>query len=326
MQQKYYFICNPASRSGRGIEVWHTVEAYLKENAIPYEINFSKKAGNVSQLVQSICEEHIDDAEPVNVIIMGGDGTMDEAIQGIVDFNKINIGYIPTGSGNDFARYCDFGDDAIYNLKNILAVKEPKIWDLGKLEYLDKCTDADKIVAEDIPSTRWFDVSCGIGFDAGICAYALESKSKKFLNKLGLGHLIYVLVALKLIFSDVQPSGTLILDGEDEIKIKKFRFVVGMNTCYEGGGYKFAPAAVPDDGYLDICQVSDINPIQALMIIPKASKGTHVTSKHVHLYHAKNFEFKAEEPLWVHTDGEVFRKSAHIKVSVVPGKLRFLAL
>lgn len=325
MQNKYYFICNPASRSGRGIEVWNEVEKYLKEHSVSYEVNFSKRHGNVEQLVQSICEEHIDDEEPVNIVVMGGDGTIDEALQGIIDFNKVNMGYIPTGSGNDFARYCDFGDDAVYNLKRILAAKEPKIWDLGKLEYLDKCEDRSKLHTGDVPKTHWFDVSCGIGFDAATCEKTLESKSKKFLNKIGLGKLVYVLIALKLLFTDKQPTGTLILDGEDEVKIKKLRFVVGMNTCYEGGGYKFAPAAVPDDGYLDVCQVSNISALEALTIIPKASKGEHVSNKHVHLYHVKSYEFISDEPLWVHTDGEVYTKSAHIKVSVVPGKLRFLA-
>lgn len=321
--QKYYFVCNPASRSGRGIEVWNNVETYLKENDISYEISFSKAPGHVAKIVEELLNVHADEG-CLNVIILGGDGTLDEAIQGITDFDRINIGYIPTGSGNDFARYCDFGDDAIYNLKKILKTEEAKLIDLGKLEYLDDCKEHSAMAGDVVARTHWFDVSCGIGFDAAICQRVSESKSKKALNTVKLGASVYVLNALKLLFTDKTPDAKLILDGKDEIELKKLRFVVGMNTCYEGGGYKFAPEAVPDDGYLDVCQISGISAFGALALIPRASKGNHISNRHVGLYHVKEFEVKTDIPLWVHTDGEVYTKSSHIRVSVVPAKLRFL--
>ena len=321
---KYYFVCNPASKSGHGIEVWNQVEEYLQKENVAYEVSFSKCHGHVEELVREITGSHLMDEEPVNVIILGGDGTLDEAIQGIADFSKANIGYIPTGSGNDFARSLEYKDDPVGNLKRIMAVKEPKIYDLGKLEYVTQTSDRSRLHAGEVKTTHYFDVSCGIGFDAGICERALASKSKDFLNKIGLGKLIYVLISMKLIFGDSQPNAKLILDGSEAVELKKLRFVVGMNTCYEGGGYKFAPEAVPDDGYLDICTFSNIAPLSALMVIPKAAKGTHVANKHVETYHVKNFEVISEEPLWVHTDGEVYTKSSHIKVSVEPKVLRFL--
>ncbi len=321
---KYYFICNPASGSGKGKEVWHNVESYLKQHKISYEINMSKRHGHVEELVHSICLEHENISEPVNIIIMGGDGTLDEALQGIINFEKTNIGYIPTGSGNDFARYCEYADDALYNLKKILSVKEPKRLDIGKLEYLNATNDRSRLHSGKVSKTHWFDVSAGIGFDAEISEVVLKSKLKNILNKFHLGSLTYPLVAVKLLLSSKKPNATLILDNEDTVKIKKLRFVVAMNTCYEGGGFKFAPNAVPDDGYLDVCQISNISVLEALMTIPKAAKGKHVNNKHVHLYHVKKMEFISDIPLWVHTDGEVYTKSSHIRVSVEPKKLRFL--
>lgn len=321
---RYYFICNPASKSGHGIEIWKQIETYLKENKIDYDVMFSKKIGHITELVYKLTSAHTNSSEPVNVIILGGDGSLDEALQGIASFKKTNLGYIPTGSGNDFARALAYSDDPIESLKNILSVSEARIVDLGKLEYYN--TTADRSIPEitEIPSTHYFDVSCGIGFDAAICAEILHSRAKEFLNKIGLGKLVYVLVALKLIFSDRQPDISLTLDDDEELKLKKLRFVVGMNTCYEGGGFKFAPNAVPDDGFLDICTVNNISALHALSIIPKATKGKHIKSKKVHLYHVKSFEVKSDTPMWVHTDGEVFTKSSHIRVSVEPAKLRLL--
>lgn len=324
-----YFVCNPASQSGHGIEVWNTIQPYLAENEIQYEISFSKKHGHVEELVRNITTEHLNDAEIMTLIILGGDGTLDEALQGIADFSKVNLGYIPTGSGNDFARALAYSDNPIVSLKHILSVKEPRMHDLGLLEYLSTTSDRTAIHPGPVNNIHYFDVSCGIGFDAGICVYALVSRFKDFLNKIGLGKLIYVFISLKLIFTDVKPHISLLLDKDGDgnittIEADKLRFVVGMNTCYEGGGFKFAPDAVPDDGYLDLCMVNNMSALGAITTIPKASKGEHVKNKHVHTYHAKSYEVISDEPLWVHTDGEVFTKSSHIRVSCVPAKLRLL--
>ena len=321
---KYHFICNPASRSGLGIKVWNSVEGYLKENAVEYDVSFSKKQGHVAELVGEAIDKYHTGDGPINVIILGGDGTLDEALQGISDFSKVYIGYIPTGSGNDFARSLAYSADPIENLKDILAVKEPLLYDLGKLEYLTIGDERSQIGSGDIAKVRYFDVSCGIGFDAAICERALASRSKDFLNRIGLGKLIYVLISLKIILGSKTPNAVLTLDNGEKIEFKKLRFVVGMNTCYEGGGYKFAPEAVPDDGFLDICVINNISSLSALGVIPTASKGTHITNKHVKIYHVKSYEVKTDIPMWVHTDGEVYTTSDHIRVSVVPGVLRFL--
>lgn len=322
--KKYHFICNPASKSGKGIEFWDTVEKYLKDEGIEYDVLFSQKPGHIKNLVETVTSEHLNDVEPVNVILLGGDGTLDEALQGIKDFSKMNLGYIPTGSGNDFSRALPYTGDTIEDLKRILSIDKPMKIDLGKLEYLDYTEDRAPLKEGPIDSIHYFDVSCGIGLDAAICEQALVSKFKNFLNKIGMGSLIYALVAVKLLFVDKKPHVVLKLDGDKEVELKKTRFIAGMNTCFEGGGFKFAPDAVCDDGYLDVCAVSNIPVLEALKVMLSAPSGGHVNNKHVDTYHIKNYEVKSDIPLWVHTDGEVFTKSSHIKVSVEPGILNFL--
>lgn len=320
----YHFIVNPASCSGHGIEVWTTVESYLKETGTEYEVSFSKAHGDVAVLAGEISEAHLNDSEPASIIILGGDGTLDEALQGIKDFSKLNIGYIPTGSSNDFARALGYRKKIIETTKRVLSCKEPKIYDLGKLEYMDDSNERSRLHKGDVPKFHYFDVSCGIGFDASVCEEALKSDSKNFLNKIGLGKLTYLAICLRQVFHGVTPNATLFFEGVEPIEIKDLRFLVAMNTCYEGGGFKFAPNAVPDDGFLDICMASNLTPWQILGILPTAFKGNHVKKRQIDTYHTKSFEIKTSEPVWVHTDGEVYRKSAHIKVSVVPGILRFL--
>lgn len=320
----YYFLVNPASKSGHGMNVWNEVSEYLKSQNIEHEVYFSKRPGHMQELMNDICKEHVDDAEPINVVILGGDGTFNEAIQGIISFDKVNIGYIPTGSSNDFARAVIYSDSPVENAKRIISCKEPKKFDIGKLKYENMSDERSRLSSGDVAPTRYFNVSCGIGFDAAICEEALKSKAKDFLNKLGLGKLIYGVVAIRQIFGAKLCDAVLTLENDEEINIKDCRFIVGMNTCFEGGGYKFAPNAVPDDGYLDICTVGSISPLGVLLALPGAQKGTHVKNKKIHTYHVKNFEVRTRDALWVHTDGEVHVKADHIKVGLIPGGLKFL--
>lgn len=321
----YYFVVNPASRSGKGIEVWNTVEGYLKKTGTEYEALFSEAQGQIESIVRDLTSAHAQDELPINMIILGGDGTLDEALQGVFDFTKVNIGYIPTGSSNDFARALKMGDDVIEITKKVLGCIEPSIIDLGRLEYLSASSVRSRFKTGEIKNTRYFDVSCGIGFDAAICEEALDpGGSKSFLNKIGLGKLIYLKIALHIIFKGAQPDGKLILSNGETVRFNKLRFLVGMNTCYEGGGFKFAPDAVCNDGYLDLCLVSDLSAAQAFLVLPRALKGKHTASRKVKTYHEKSFEIVTDEPLWVHTDGEVYTKSSHIKVSIEPGLLRLL--
>lgn len=320
----YYFLVNPASKSGHGAEVWNAVEGYAKEQGIKYEVCFSKRPGHMEELMHDICSEHLEDPEKINVVILGGDGTFNEAIQGVISFDKINIGYIPTGSSNDFARAIVYSEDPVENAKRVLGCKEPLKYDIGKLKYENISVERSRLSTGTVAMTRYFNVSCGIGFDAAVCEQALKSKAKDFLNKIGLGKLIYGLIAIKQIFGAKLCDAELTLENDETVEVKKCRFIVGMNTCFEGGGYKFAPNAVPDDGYLDICSVGNISPIGVLLALPGATKGNHVKKKQIHVYHVKSFEVKTKEPLWVHTDGEVHTKADHIKVGLIPGGMSFL--
>ena len=99
----YHVIINPASRSGRGRKIWkEMIEPALNRENIDYQCYFSAKAGDVARITEKLMEETTD--SPIQLIILGGDGTINEALCGISDPSKIILGYIPTGSSNDFAR------------------------------------------------------------------------------------------------------------------------------------------------------------------------------------------------------------------------------
>ena len=120
--------------------------------------------------------------------------------------------------------------------------------DVGLLTYRDR------------QKRRYFAVSTGLGFDAAICHQAVVSRLKVFLNKLKLGKLTYVGIALNRLFYDQPVSMKITVDSEENtsqtFSYEKVYFAAVMNHRYEGGGCMFCPKADATDGVLDLIVVS----------------------------------------------------------------------
>ncbi|MBQ9990006.1 MAG: diacylglycerol kinase family lipid kinase [Lachnospiraceae bacterium] len=318
----YNFIVNPVSRSGRGGIYWKRVEAVLKKRNIPYHVFFTKRAGHAGELVKRLEEKMKQSHHRINlhVIILGGDGTVNEAVQGITDFHAITLSYIPTGSSNDLARDLGISRKPEEALEDILQKKHDCYMDVGLLKYKEVFAEGREISLPD----RRFVVGCGMGYDAAVCAELLGSGLKEKLNKIGLGKLSYLGIALKGLIQARFVNGSLSLDGKEPIPVKGLIFMVGMIHRYEGGGFMFCPAAIADDGMLDFCLAAGISKPRILRVLPTAFKGRHLGHRGVESYRAREALLKTELPLWVHTDGEVEARARAIHLSVCESKLHMI--
>lgn len=316
----YHIIINPASRSGRGAKIWsEQIEPALKESNAVYQTYFSKKAGEVKHLAAQITAEHPDDPD-LKLIILGGDGTVNEALQGIADPSKVILGYIPTGSSNDLARDLNIPKEPKAALDLLLRDAAPRVMDLGRLTYLD---------ADQPEESRLFAVSCGIGFDAAVCAEAMHSPIKDTMNRIGLGKLTYLGIALKQLITARKVSCTLTLEDtvhnrQENLALPRFLFVTCMSHRYEGGGFMFCPSADDHDGVLDLCSVGNISKGLVLLALPTAFFGKHYFVKGINAHTATRMSITTSSPLWVHTDGEVTRKSCSFRVECLHGAIRMV--
>lgn len=306
----YHIIINPASRSGKGLKIWKDqVEPALRRGGTEYHTYFSEHTGDVAKIAGEILSHA--DSFPVSLIVLGGDGTVNEALQGISDPSKVLLGYIPTGSSNDLARDLGIPTDPTAALDLILHSGTACSMDLGTVTYADG-------------RKRRFAVSCGIGYDAAVCEEALRSKAKKVLNKIGLGKLTYLSIALKQLFATKAISGRLILDDKPPIEIGSILFTACMLHRFEGGGFMFSPDADATDGILNLCAVGDISKALILFALPTAFKGKHYRFNGITPYQAKKISIEVSSPLWVHTDGEVTQKSRSITVTCEQNALRII--
>lgn len=314
----YYFIVNPTSKTGLGEKYWQRVKKVLDEKKIEYKVTFSKKAGHVEQIVKKLttgCKK-----EKIHLVILGGDGTVNEAIQGIEDFEKVIFSYIPTGSSNDLARDMGISRNPEEALDAILKAEKEIYMDMGLVHYDKAFLDGKEV---EIPDRR-FMVGCGIGFDAAVCEESMRSKFKNALNKIKLGKLTYLGIALKQLIQSEMIDGSIKIDDQETIPVKRMFFTVAMVHHYEGGGFKFCPDAKTDDGLLDFCVASDASKLKVLQIIPTAFDGKHVNFKEIKMLRGKKAVIEAKKPMWVQTDGEVKTQASKISVSDLGKRVHFI--
>lgn len=283
-----YCIVNKHSRSGRGAQIWQEVEARLKERNVKYKAYTTEYAGHARLLAIEISQRDDDD---IQMFVLGGDGTVNEAINGIVDFKKVRLGVIPTGSGNDFARGLGITKTPVEQLDALLDSKETITYDLGKVSW------------DNETHSRLYAISSGIGMDAIVCKKALTSNLKKALNKIHLGKLTYLLITIQTLFSMRTVGAEGEIDGKS-IHFKKMIFTAAMNFKAEGGGIPMAPHASATDGKLSVCSVSGIPKGLTFFALPFLVAAKHEKMKGFRVEDCERIQLKLTEPFVLHTDGE----------------------
>lgn len=325
--EQFHIIVNPAGASGRTGQLWERLAPVCAASGQDVQVHFSTKEHGITQICQELTSGLTDD---VNIVIVGGDGTMNEALNGIADYDHVRLGLVPAGSGNDLARDLGLPGEQEEVMRQILRGVTVRTFDLGTVtihgstDRIDPVTDAVDPSTDDADIHKVFAVSCGIGFDAAICRQAAISPLKKVLNKVHLGKLIYIIEAIHLIFTLRNGTMQLTLDGQQVKRFDHTMFSVCMNHRYEGGGFMFGPEAADDDGLLEICTANPRSNGAFFYIFPFAYNGNHVRFRPVNMDRAHEVDIVSDRPLWVHTDGEVRCKSSHITVSLRQQAVRFL--
>ncbi len=308
MEQTYYFIVNSKARTGKGIEIWNSLEAVLKDKDISYKVYRTKHAGHAKQIANQLTSTD----ELRKVIIVGGDGTVNEVINGVHDFSKVSFGYVPIGSANDLAKGLGIDKEAPeIILKRILSNENPFAMDLGRT------TDSEG-------KQTYFAISSGIGIDAEVSKAALDSKLKKVLNVFGLGAFTYKLLTIHKLFTMPHVYSEVALDDKEPVEIKKGIFVAGMNHPWEGGGVPMAPHANAFDGNISMCCVSGFSRFQAFFVLPTLLRAKHEGKKGFWHENYRKAVITMQKPMVVHADGEYLGMHNKITIECMPELMKFM--
>lgn len=307
----YYFIVNPNSKCGKGLAVWKEVLRHIQKSKvkIDYEVYMTAKAGDAREFTRKLTGKCREDK---TITVIGGDGTLNEVVDGTcMNCGNISIAFIPTGTGNDFARSFKMH----HNLRKQLER-------LHKLELSRANELVDYGVLNCAGGNRRFVVSAGIGFDAAICQDILDSPLKEKLNRLCLGKLVYLAVGVKQLFQAKPTHGYIVLDGDKRYEFNNILFVSAHVHPYEGGGFKLAPAADCRDGLIDLCVVSCCNKFHLISVMLSALTGTHTRLSGVHTYRCSSVQIHTDRLMPVHTDGESCGVQTDLTLNCVQRRLK----
>ena len=305
----YHFIVNLNSRTGKARKIWEELRQELDKRGVLYTLHETKYAGHAIEISRKLVRNS---EEIVKIIVLGGDGTFNEVINGAREYEKIQIGYIPTGSGNDLARGLGLSSDPMENLNRILDSTEFTCMDLGCISW------------DEGESKKFFAVSSGVGVDADVCRRALSSTLKKVLNKIGLGKLTYGILTLQSLFAMPTMNAHVVADGVDHGILDKILFIAIMNHKCEGGGVPMAPIADAFDGKLSMTVIHGLSKFAALGAFPSLLVGKHMSNPAYLGIDFKEADIVLKTPFVWHTDGEMSTYNTVMHIECLPSAIKLM--
>ena len=297
---KTELIVNLTAGGGKPHLHLKTIFKYLKENGFNFKVSYTSHPGEATKLAQKAADEEL------NLIIsVGGDGTVNEIVNGIMKSdNNPTLGIIPLGWANDFIKSVNIPPDVTQACKILVQ---------GKTKEIDVGIVNKKIYFANI---------CGIGFDAEVAQLANQMKDRHP-NWRILSAFVYIFSTIKKLLSPFRCHKVKIkIDGQ-EIQSKILFMAIGNGKIY-GGRFKITPEAILDDGLLDICLVEEMGRFKYLSIIPKVFKGTHGGIKGISFYKAKEIIVQSSELILAQVSGEVIEGQKKFTITLQPKRLKLI--
>lgn len=303
---RYLFLVNPKAGKGNGQKALETLKSSLKN----YTNNYSIEVTEFPKHAISIIKEKQNDFN--TIVAMGGDGTLNEVINGLDISKDFNLGLLPVGSGNDYAFSLNlsksFQDnlDLIFN-HNISGESAIRI---GKATIFENETQNEV--------EHRFINALGIGFDAIV---AHHNQSNKILS----GILSYITAIVKTI-KEYQPiSMSVDLGNNLIIKGNKLLLTVGKGKT-SGGGFYLTPKAKFFDDQFEICIIEYVKTLKLLRSLPKALVNKLDTLPEAFFHFTDVVNLELDSPTFIHSDGEVLSRAAtKVKIELLKGNTRVIS-
>jgi len=306
-KKKWGVIANPKSGSRRYFRRKITVEERLKKAGLDVDFVFSQYPEHACELARDFVERGIR-----NLMIIGGDGTISEVIHGVfcssVDPQEVTFAVIPSGTGNDWARYWGIRKSLRKSLSVILK-GNTRLVDVGKLTYNLK--RQKKI--------KYFINSVGIGYDAQVVQYS-EIIGRFIPGK----NWVYTFSIIAGAVMHAPKMLSLYADGEHFLEDKVYTMSIG-NGPYTGGGIKQTPQASPLDGKFDVMVAIKPTFFQLVRGLYHLFRSNLQEDSFVKYFRTKELKITTTKRHKVEADGILLKNSkAPYEISILSNAIRMV--
>lgn len=300
---KYCFIINPASgKPETKADLENKIQEAAQRRGLDTTVLYTSRAGEAGDLIKNFAERFPDDT--IRFYACGGDGTLCEAVNGVMsieDRERVSLGVVPVGTGNDFVR-CFAPKELFFDIE---AQTEAEAFEVDLL----KCNDTYAINM------------INIGFDCQVVVKTGSIKKKKFIPS----KMAYICGLVATLIKKPGVDMELAADGGESEK-KGFLLTTFANGNFCGGGFHSNPEASLCDGKINALFVNNIRRSRFIGLVGSYKKGTHLTEKNKKILHsetASEYSIGFESPTEISVDGEIVVVS-DLKLSCVSKAIKFL--
>lgn len=286
-QKKWFVILNPHAGSGKGKKDQEKIITSLIESGLDFDFSISEFPKHTIQLTNDVIKNGYR-----NLIVIGGDGTLNEAVNGIFLQNvcapeEIRIGMIPVGTGNDWIKTFGVPNDYLAAIQ-IIETGKTMMQDIGQITF-----------SENEQGKVWYFANmAGFGFDARVA-----EKTNQLKNKGKEGISLY-LQALGSSFMKYQINKMRIVVDGQEINDLIFSASIGIGK-YNGGGMMQAPGAIPDNGLFQVTVIRKIGLFGILRNLMGLYSGEFIKDHRVSTFMARQISISSAKNVAGEADGEI---------------------
>ena len=301
---RYQIILNPYSGKGAARKRIPEIQQALNELGLNFHLALTEHPWHAVELTRQAI---LDGCEIV--VAVGGDGTVNEVVNGILQCQQDRagdaiLGVLPVGRGNDFC----FASGIPLEFKAACQVLA---------QARARRQDAGRISAEQEGITRYFGNGVGIGFDAVVSRLVNRAKLTGFLS--------YLVAVFQTMYLYYQAPEMQIELSSETIRQRSLMVSI-MNGKRAGGGFLMAPQADLCDGLLNLCIAKNLSKAGILALVPRFIQGTQETHPAIQVRQSPRVTVRALDGLLpVHLDGEVLQADVKtLSVEILPGRLQVI--
>jgi len=290
-------IVNPASADGATRENWPKMASDLRTHFGAFSVTFTDAADHARELAAAAAKQGTK-----LIIACGGDGTISEVANGIIESKQeAELAILPGGTGSDFRRTIGLPTNIAAAARALRDGRTRKI-DVGRVTFVNDRGERE---------TRYFINVASFGMSTSVLDRTSTGEARKWIpaftpRKLT-SKLSYAAATVQTTLSATPTEVKVQLDDQPERRLRIAEFCIA-NARYYGGGMKIAPEAKFDDGLFDIITIGDASSFRILANAPRIYLGAHLSMNEVSHSLAKQVSTrpaKKNEEIRVELDGEV---------------------
>ncbi|MDR2839687.1 MAG: diacylglycerol kinase family lipid kinase [Paludibacter sp.] len=304
--QNWGIIINPKSGKKKFRRQRRLLFKTLRNNNITFDYRITQFVGHASEIARYYVENGYK-----NILVLGGDGTVSETVNGIFSAKidntaDLTLALIPRGTGNDWARFWGLTRDGKKSLEVFLRGKT-QIIDIGKIDYS----------IEKKQFSHFFINSIGFGLDAKVV-----DVTHKLKNFFGSHSFLYFIALLTAVFT-YRSHKLSITSHEKTFRSRMFTMNIA-NGCYSGGGLKQNPNAVPTDGLLDVMLASVPTFWDIITAITALVRGKFLEHHIISSFRTQKLQIICDRKAQIEADGILINGFNPFTISILPNAIKML--